>query len=317
MEIIKHLADTPLPTILVIAGIAFLFIAIGGSLGAAIVTTLVRRDLAAFAGSILLVTGVALWLVPGHFPIGEEGEDRPGETTSPGETNPPRDTGPTGGTGPELEKQTETAYSSCADVRDKLGSATDGTYALKRADGLTFEIYCAGMGPGQTPKEYLPLARTSPQGQRTANYSTYYIGAQHAGQTCPCEGPVVARFTHVRLILDTMTIDTRDQNLAELDYDHACFALHAEACNYRPWGYGIAASCAGNFDTRGEANINLRGTPFKLASTHQFRKEEDPSLGFTSAGEVVSSDEMLQVFTLRGGGDCGAFGALDGLQLTR
>jgi hypothetical protein len=65
VDLMKSLADTPVPTILVVAGLFFLFLAIGGQLGAKIVTDRVKQKLAGIVGAFLLIAGLALYLIPG------------------------------------------------------------------------------------------------------------------------------------------------------------------------------------------------------------------------------------------------------------
>ena len=74
IELIKSLAATPVSTILVIGGIFFLFLSIGGQFGAKIVTDSIKPKSAVIVGAILLIAGVAIyWL----------GERVPGETSTP------------------------------------------------------------------------------------------------------------------------------------------------------------------------------------------------------------------------------------------
>lgn len=73
IELIKSLAATPVSTILVIGGIFFLFLSIGGQFGAKIVTDSIKPKSAVIVGAILLIAGVAIyWL----------GERVPGETSN-------------------------------------------------------------------------------------------------------------------------------------------------------------------------------------------------------------------------------------------
>jgi len=62
--ILAALKDTPIPTILVIAGVAFLLLSIAGQLAGRIAVPPERQRWAAIMGSILLVSGVALYVVP-------------------------------------------------------------------------------------------------------------------------------------------------------------------------------------------------------------------------------------------------------------
>ncbi len=62
VNILKGLAETPVPTILVIAGILFLFIALGGQFGAKIVTDKMKTKAAGILGIILLLIGITIFL---------------------------------------------------------------------------------------------------------------------------------------------------------------------------------------------------------------------------------------------------------------
>ncbi len=61
--LVDALTKTPLPTILVVAGIVFLFLAIGGQLGARVSTKQLQPAYAAALGAILLAIGIYLQLV--------------------------------------------------------------------------------------------------------------------------------------------------------------------------------------------------------------------------------------------------------------
>jgi hypothetical protein len=63
-NIIAALKDTPLPTILVVAGIAFLLLAVAGQLAGRIVVAPERQRWAAVIGGGLLALGVVLHVVP-------------------------------------------------------------------------------------------------------------------------------------------------------------------------------------------------------------------------------------------------------------
>ncbi|MDZ7341165.1 MAG: hypothetical protein ONB27_07400 [candidate division KSB1 bacterium] len=70
-DLIKSLAAMTIPSILVISGIFFLFLAVGGQFGAKIVTDRIKPRSAGIIGAILLIAGVAIWLgklqqPPGH-----------------------------------------------------------------------------------------------------------------------------------------------------------------------------------------------------------------------------------------------------------
>ncbi len=58
---ISIIADTPIPTILVIGGLFFLFLAVGGQFGAHLITERVKERPASFIGVLLLVCGLSLY----------------------------------------------------------------------------------------------------------------------------------------------------------------------------------------------------------------------------------------------------------------
>ena len=68
-EVITALKDTPIPTILVVAGIVFLLLAIAGQLAGRIVVAPERQRWAAVIGDGLLAIGVALYVIA-QWPTG-------------------------------------------------------------------------------------------------------------------------------------------------------------------------------------------------------------------------------------------------------
>lgn len=71
VDAIRALADTPVPTILVVAGIVFLLLSVADKLSAQLSVPDQRRRHAQILGGILLVIGVALNLQPGLPPAPE------------------------------------------------------------------------------------------------------------------------------------------------------------------------------------------------------------------------------------------------------
>lgn len=64
MEFLKYigkLSETPVPTILVIAGIVFLFLALGGQFGAKVVTDNIRPRYSGILGTLLLLIGIVIY----------------------------------------------------------------------------------------------------------------------------------------------------------------------------------------------------------------------------------------------------------------
>lgn len=64
VDLIGTISETPLPTILVLAGLFFLLLSVAGRLGAMIVVSPRRQALAALIGAVLLVAGTALTFLP-------------------------------------------------------------------------------------------------------------------------------------------------------------------------------------------------------------------------------------------------------------
>lgn len=70
LTILKDLQNTPLPLILVGGGILFLFIAVGGQIGAKISPdSKVKEKAAGIIGVILLLSGICLYIVPSVLPV--------------------------------------------------------------------------------------------------------------------------------------------------------------------------------------------------------------------------------------------------------
>lgn len=68
IDIFKILADTPLPTILVIAGLIALFLAVVGKIEGHINLTTARQKLTGFIGTLFLILGIMLFILQGIKP---------------------------------------------------------------------------------------------------------------------------------------------------------------------------------------------------------------------------------------------------------
>jgi hypothetical protein len=82
------LKDTPIPTILVIAGIVFLLLAIAGQLAGRIVVAPERQRWAAVIGGVLLAAGIVLYVVPQGRLTSPKTEGVPTSRPSPPMTTP-------------------------------------------------------------------------------------------------------------------------------------------------------------------------------------------------------------------------------------
>jgi uncharacterized membrane protein len=60
MEWLTSIGQTPVPTILVVSGVVFLFFSLGGQLGAQIITDKIKPKAALVTGIFLLITGIVM-----------------------------------------------------------------------------------------------------------------------------------------------------------------------------------------------------------------------------------------------------------------
>jgi hypothetical protein len=95
-SVVAVLKDTPVPTILVVAGILFLLLAIAGQVAGRITVAPERQRWAAVMGSILLIAGLALYVVPPARLI----PPSPPEVTAPTPPTPKEDQPPQPSTAP-------------------------------------------------------------------------------------------------------------------------------------------------------------------------------------------------------------------------
>jgi hypothetical protein len=79
--ILTALKETPIPTIMVVAGIAFLLLSIAGQLAGRITVPPERQWQATIIGCLLVVVGVALHVVPPML-------NRPKHSEAPSQTTP-------------------------------------------------------------------------------------------------------------------------------------------------------------------------------------------------------------------------------------
>lgn len=78
LDLLQTLQQTPLPTILVVSGIFFLFLSIAGGLSGKINVPPNRQKSATIFGCFLLVTGLAIYVIPPQSKIEERGSSMPG-----------------------------------------------------------------------------------------------------------------------------------------------------------------------------------------------------------------------------------------------
>ena len=90
-DFLSALSNTPLPTILVVAGIMFWILAIAGSLAGKITVEPAKQKTAGLVGSAFIVVGLVLFFAPGPYPGGEKATAKTPQTK---ESPPAQPTGP-------------------------------------------------------------------------------------------------------------------------------------------------------------------------------------------------------------------------------
>jgi hypothetical protein len=174
---------------------------------------------------------------------------------------------------------------TCADILAADPAATDGDYTLYIGGDKEkpWQAYCADMA--STPKEYLPLVFVLGD----HNFSQYTAGGASPGSS------VRTSFLRLRIDPATLAIDIGDQTFATStgQLSHS----FGEAVTSMP--FGVAMSCDGS--ASGLGDIDLRGTPFKIASHFV-------SVG-TGGNGAATMDSAQQQVSLTGGGFCGWTGA--------
>jgi GON domain len=171
--------------------------------------------------------------------------------------------------------------SNCQEIHNHNHHARDGKYTLYD-NGYIFTVYCDDMKGN--PQAYINLAETGTD----ANYSQYTAGGASPGTN------VRTTFTKLRIDPATLTVDIGNLTFAS----STGRVNHSNSGNIvTSMPYGVAMSCAAPQDAIGTGNINLRGTPFAVASSFTVA-------GFEPAGSAFFSPDN-QVVNLRGGGYCG------------
>ena len=87
-EVLGAIKDTPLPTILVLAGIVFLLLSVAGSLAGNITVQPGQQRTAGLVGTVLIALGLALYFVPAHdlkreTPTSTQAKPEPAEAPKP------------------------------------------------------------------------------------------------------------------------------------------------------------------------------------------------------------------------------------------
>lgn len=176
---------------------------------------------------------------------------------------------------------------SCRELKS-AGINTDGVYAID-LDGpgpkRPLNIYCRNMMTVD-PSEYLELPANADAGLPNSNFSGWVTNAPPG--VCASEPTRTVWFERVRLNIEVMRIEVTDTTFA-----------HPLTGPYQPIAYALAGSCVNLGDRSGRANVNLVGTPLRIASSTQFG-----AVGYGAAGDAVFSADRKRV-DLSGGGYSG------------
>lgn len=181
----------------------------------------------------------------------------------------------------EAEEALGPPPASCADIKAATPPAGDGVYRLHIDHDLAkpWWAYCHDMAT--SPAEYLSLQYVGGD----YNFSQYTAGGAVSGTD------VRTNYTKVRIDPETLLVDISDQT-----FTTSSGQLTHGGTSVTSMPYGVAMSC--DATDSGLANIDLRGTPFAVA-TGGFQQG-----GTANSGSATySSDD--RVVDITGGGYCG------------
>ncbi|MCE9669349.1 Vps62-related protein [Myxococcus stipitatus] len=172
---------------------------------------------------------------------------------------------------------------SCQELKTASPSAGDGEYTLYVEGDLArpWRVWCQDMAT--VPKEYLPLVESG----LFSNFSQYTAGVAAPGTT------VRTTFTKLRIDPATLRVSISDRTFAT---STGSLSHPGRAPSVTSMPYGVAMSC--DWTASGRATVDLRGTPFRVAS------EQFSTLGWSQLGASTYgfADEFV---ALTGGGYCG------------
>lgn len=172
---------------------------------------------------------------------------------------------------------------TCAQIKELAPAAGDGDYTLYHVGDAAkpWTAYCHDMAGLRV--EYLTLPSQGPD----QNVARYVKSIDEA---------VTSRYERIRLIPNQLQVDIGDATFAKT----SGMALHDGNVPVTSIAYGVAMTCNA---TMTKANIDLVGTPFRVAS------------GFCTTGAAADgkTDGLGgKSFTNTGGGSCGWRAPLDG-----
>jgi hypothetical protein len=167
------------------------------------------------------------------------------------------------------------------------------------------------------PHEYLTLVRTTDPDSATAfesgtNVAGWAMGPGGGATSCLCAPNVVRAYTRVRLVLGSKSAQARilitDKFFSKLnratDAPTTC-ELEKPSCQlFGETGlrYGSASSCIEGSGAIGRGNVDLRDTPFHIASA-----ESGTTTGYEATGTTTYTiaNGVRKEAVTEGGGSCG------------
>jgi len=204
-------------------------------------------------------------------------------------------------TAPGVTFARSVAHASCADIADAGLSHGDGVYSID-PDGAgpdpAFDVYC--LMSADPPREYLELPA---QGAGT-NYAHYdgAVSPNGCGTISNSGGGATTVYTKVRLDPATLAVSAGDQTFATstgLTTTKLCAS--GALVLYDTVSFGAAMACYNDYSARGDANIDLTGTPFVISTSSTVGTN-----GWHGAG-TVSYASGRKIANLTGGGFCGGY----------
>jgi hypothetical protein len=234
--------------------------------------------------SLCLALGGCANDAPG-FASGDAGGDADGDSDSDADTDADTDSDADSDTDTDT---TSDIWETCQEAVDANPDLADEevTLHVDGDSGKPWTAYCHDNGG--TAETYLPLVNTGGD----FNYSQYTAGGFTPGSD------LRTNYTHLRVDPLTLLVDTGEQTFAS-----SSGTLSHSDTEVTSMGYATAMACPYVYDTpydKGHANLNLVGTPFKIAPD-QFT---NAGAGDSPAGsDTISADD--QIYDITGGGCCG------------
>jgi hypothetical protein len=182
---------------------------------------------------------------------------------------------------------------SCQSILDAGLSNGNGIYTIDpdgKGGNAPFEVYCHDMNTTK-PKEYLELKKTG----TNYNYGMGKSGGARTGED------VLTHYTKIRINPQTLIVDRADRTFSSTTGKLYYQAKVAKIFS----SYGEAWDCIASYSSKGKANIDLTGTPFKIHDDLIFDPHNSSGTSWRGKGTSVFTKNR-QIVNTTGGGYCGA-----------